>query len=194
MEDILTFFADQPGWAWLIVAVILFVLDVLAPGFYMVWFGLAAAAVGVLVFAVPMETNWQILAFCGACVIFLMIGRALWSGEGHASDKPLLNQRARQLIGRTFALTAPNSWRAGADRGGRRRLDRAGAGSSGRGDGAGEGCRRHGSDCGGGGGCVEAERQDRGGRPGRALRSIAAPRRGSALVTTGVFGTVLAWP
>ena len=107
IEDILTFFADQPGWAWLIVAVILFVLDVLAPGFYMVWFGLAAAAVGVLVFAVPMETNWQILAFCGACVIFLMIGRALWSGEGHASDKPLLNQRARQLIGRTFALTAP---------------------------------------------------------------------------------------
>ena len=107
VDTVLTYIAIEPGWVWLIVGVVLFVVDVLAPGFYMTWFGLAAIAVGVLVFAVPMETNWQILAFCGACVIFLMIGRALWSGKRGLSDKPFLNQRARQLVGRTFALTAP---------------------------------------------------------------------------------------
>jgi membrane protein implicated in regulation of membrane protease activity len=37
-----------------------------------------------------------------------MIGRALWSGRrGDVSDKPLLNQRAQQLIGRTFVLATP---------------------------------------------------------------------------------------
>ena len=105
MEAMVNFFSVEPGWAWLIIAVILFVLDIMAPGFYMVWFGLAAAAVGGLAFAVPMETEWQILAFCAACIGFLMIGRALWSGRrAEVSDKPLLNQRAQQLIGRTFVL------------------------------------------------------------------------------------------
>ena len=105
MEGILGFLAAEPGWAWLIIAAVLFVLDVLAPGFFMVWFAAAAAAVGVLVFAVPMGTNWQILTFCVACVISLLIGRALWSGRRpDVSDKPLLNQRARQLVGRTFVL------------------------------------------------------------------------------------------
>lgn len=108
MDTISNLLSLEPGWAWLILAAILFALDVLAPGFYMVWFGLAAAAVGVLVFAVPMDTEWQILSFCAACVAALMIGRALWSGRrGDVSDKPLLNQRAQQLIGRTFVLATP---------------------------------------------------------------------------------------
>lgn len=108
MKAIADFVSIEPGWAWLIIAVILFALDVLAPGFYMVWFALAAAAVGILVFAVPMDTEWQILAFCAACIVSLIIGRALWSGRrADVSDKPLLNQRAQQLIGRTFVLATP---------------------------------------------------------------------------------------
>ncbi|NJM33697.1 MAG: NfeD family protein, partial [Rhodomicrobium sp.] len=108
MEGVLSFFAREPGWAWLIVASILFALDIMAPGFYMVWFGLAAVAVGAFVFAVPLPIEWQILVFCAACLISLAIGRALWSGSrADVSDKPLLNQRARQLIGRTFVLATP---------------------------------------------------------------------------------------
>lgn len=108
METIVDLLSFEPGWVWLIVAAVLFALDILAPGFYMVWFGLAAASVGFLVFAVPIETNWQILAFCAACIGFLIIGRALWSGRrADVSDKPLLNQRAQQLIGRTFVLVRP---------------------------------------------------------------------------------------
>jgi inner membrane protein len=108
MTDISQFFATQPGWAWLIIAAILFALDVTAPGFYMVWFGIAAGVVGALVFAVPMAMEWQILTFCAFCIVSLMIGRMLWSsGRVGVSDKPLLNQRARQLIGRTFVLATP---------------------------------------------------------------------------------------
>lgn len=108
MNDIARFFAIEPGWAWLIVAAILFVLDVTAPGFYMVWFGVAAGVVGVLVFAVPVSTEWQIIAFCVISVASLLIGRALFSGRRAAvSENPLLNQRGRQLIGRTFVLATP---------------------------------------------------------------------------------------
>ena len=108
MNDIARFFAIEPGWAWLIVAAILFVLDVTAPGFYMVWFGVAAGVVGVLLFGVPMSTEWQIIAFCVISVAALLIGRALFGGRrATLSENPLLNQRARQLIGRTFVLATP---------------------------------------------------------------------------------------
>jgi membrane protein implicated in regulation of membrane protease activity len=106
MESIVQFFAAEPGWLWLAVGAALFTLDVLAPGFFMLWFALAAAAVGVLLFAVPLDVPWQILAFCLASVISLLMARRLW-GTGVApdvTDKPLLNQRAQQLIGRTFRL------------------------------------------------------------------------------------------
>ena len=110
MNDIARFFAIDPGWAWLILAALLFVLDVLAPGFYVIWFGIGAAVVGVIMFAVPLVTEWQILAFCAASVASLLVGRALFGGRrATVSDNPLLNQRGRQLIGRTFTLATPIS-------------------------------------------------------------------------------------
>jgi inner membrane protein len=108
MDNILAFLIANPGWSWMIAAAVLFALDVMAPGFFMLWFGAAAAVVGVIVFALPLELAWQILAFCALSVVSVLIGRALWGGNrGVESDKPLLNQRARQLIGRNFVLATP---------------------------------------------------------------------------------------
>ena len=42
--------SGENGWGWLVLAAILFALDVMAPGFYLVWFGLAASVVGGLLF------------------------------------------------------------------------------------------------------------------------------------------------
>ena len=108
MGSINTFLTANPGWSWMIVGAVLFALDVMAPGFFLLWFGAAAAAVGLLVFAVPIEFTWQVLAFCGLSVLSVLAGRALWGGDrGGVSDKPLLNQRARQLVGRNFVLATP---------------------------------------------------------------------------------------
>ena len=108
MESLIGFFVAEPGWVWLIISAALFTLDVLAPGFFMLWFGVAAVAVGLLVFAVPMEPTWQIVAFCAASLIALALARLIWGGKrSEISDKPLLNERARQLIGRTFVLATP---------------------------------------------------------------------------------------
>ena len=108
MDSIDAFLTANPGWSWMIVGAVLFALDVMAPGFFLLWFGAAAAAVGLLVFAVPIEFTWQVLAFCALSVLSVLAGRALWGGDrGGVSDKPLLNQRARQLIGRNFVLATP---------------------------------------------------------------------------------------
>jgi inner membrane protein len=96
------------GWGWLVLAAILFALDVMAPGFYLVWFGLAASVVGGLLFVVPLANPWPLVVFCAASLASLMAGRALWgSHKERESDRPLLNQRGRQLVGQTFQLSDP---------------------------------------------------------------------------------------
>ena len=108
MDNVIVILTDNPGWSWMIAAAVLFALEVMVPGFFLLWFAAAAAVVGLLVLAVPLAFSWQILAFCGVSVLSVLLGRALWgSYRGEVSDKPLLNQRARQLIGRNFVLATP---------------------------------------------------------------------------------------
>jgi len=102
--------SGENGWGWLVLAAILFALDVMAPGFYLVWFGLAASVVGGLLFLVPLANPWPLVVFCAASLASLMVGRALWgSHKERESDRPLLNQRGRQLVGQTFQLSDPIS-------------------------------------------------------------------------------------
>jgi membrane protein implicated in regulation of membrane protease activity len=102
--------SGENGWGWLVLAAILFALDVLAPGFYLVWFAIASGVVGALLFAVPLENPWPLVVFCAASLISLAIGRALWgSHKERESDRPLLNQRGRQLVGKTYVLSDPIS-------------------------------------------------------------------------------------
>jgi membrane protein implicated in regulation of membrane protease activity len=102
LNDLVT---GENGWGWLALAAILFALDVIAPGFYLVWFAGAAGIVGVLLFAVPLANPWPLVVFSVASLLALMLGRALWgSHRERETDKPLLNQRSRQLVGQTFVL------------------------------------------------------------------------------------------
>jgi membrane protein implicated in regulation of membrane protease activity len=108
MEYLNDLVSGENGWGWMALAAILFALDVLAPGFYLVWFAGAAGVVGMLLFAVPLANPWPLVVFCGASLVALLLGRALWgSHRERESDRPLLNQRGRQLVGHTFLLSDP---------------------------------------------------------------------------------------
>ncbi|HEV3242602.1 MAG TPA: NfeD family protein [Methyloceanibacter sp.] len=57
-------FANLGGWSWMILAAILFVLEVTSPGIFFMWFGFAAAITGVLAFAFDISWQWQLVWFC----------------------------------------------------------------------------------------------------------------------------------
>ena len=136
MDDLFAFLAFNPGWSWMIAGAVLFALDVMAPGFFLLWFGAAAAVVGLMVFVYPIAFTWQVLAFCSVSVLSVLAGLALWGGDrGGVSDKPLLNQRARQLIGRNFVLATPITSGQGRITAGDFDLERQRAGPAARGDG-----------------------------------------------------------
>jgi inner membrane protein len=106
MEWLNIIVSGESAWGWLALAAILFALDVFAPGFYLVWFAIASTITGMLLFAAPLANPWPLVVFCAASVLSLLIGRALWGSHREIeTDKPLLNQRGRQLVGQTFVLT-----------------------------------------------------------------------------------------
>ena len=95
------FIADVQFWHWFALGGVLGVLEILAPGFVLIWLGLAAILVGIVLLAWPdMPFGYQLLAYAGFSVLSLLVWFYWLRRSPVESDKPTLNRRAEQLIGR----------------------------------------------------------------------------------------------
>jgi membrane protein implicated in regulation of membrane protease activity len=107
------------GWNWLILGFVLMALELLAPGVFLFWLGLAALLVGLL--ALLLDPGWQaqILLFALFAAAAVPLWRRMARGgdvAAHASD-PFLNRRTDALVGREFTLenrSRPASARCGS--------------------------------------------------------------------------------
>ena len=72
-------------WVWLFVGVILMLMEILAPGFVIFFFGLAAATLGVVLFAVDLSATMQIVSFTALCILYLFtlrrIAKSIFMGK-----------------------------------------------------------------------------------------------------------------
>jgi membrane protein implicated in regulation of membrane protease activity len=95
-------------WHWWILALVLLAVEALAPGFFLLWIGLSAALVGVLLLVVP-DLSWQfqVLWFAVLSVVSIVVFR-LWRGRHPPrTDQPALNRRGEQYLGRVLTLSRP---------------------------------------------------------------------------------------
>src|SRR3954470_9660183 len=72
-----SFFSSLGPWSWIVLGLALMGLELLAPGVFLLWLGLAAVVTGVLDWA--FDLNWQAAAICFALlsVAFVLLGRAV---------------------------------------------------------------------------------------------------------------------
>lgn len=94
-------------WNWLILGLVLFALELLAPGMFLVWLGLAAFLVGVIGLVIDWSWQAQILAFAAFAIAAVPIWRRMARDGGHEAGNRFLNQRAQALVGRIFTLDKP---------------------------------------------------------------------------------------
>ena len=88
-------------WHWLAFGGILVVLEILAPGFVLFWLGLAALLVGLCLLVWPDITfAFQLLVYAAFSVLSVVIWFYWLKRDPTVSDKPTLNRRGEQLIGR----------------------------------------------------------------------------------------------
>lgn len=97
-------------WSWMVLGLILLGAEILVPGIFLIWIGIAALAVGALSLALWPFAFWtwqvQVIVFLVLALASALAGRAFMRGRD-VSDEPLLNRRAAQLVGRTATLGEP---------------------------------------------------------------------------------------
>ena len=101
-------FVTLGTWNWLIFGVILMALELIAPGVFLFWLGLAALLVGLLSFAFNPSWQVQILMFAVFAAAAVPVWRRL--ARSHVTgtaNSPFLNKRADALVGRVFTLEKP---------------------------------------------------------------------------------------
>ena len=101
-------FSTLGTWNWLIFGFVLMALELLAPGVFMFWLGLAALLVGLLSFAINPSWQTQLLMFAAFAAAAVPAWRYFAKSEGSVSkSNPFLNKRTEALIGRVFTLEKP---------------------------------------------------------------------------------------
>jgi inner membrane protein len=108
---ILTLIKDAGPWAWWILGIVLLVAEIVVPGNFLVWVGIAGLLTGLLS-NLFWETGWwvwetQWLVFAALSGLSLWVGRSWLNRNRGLTDEPTLNNRGASLIGRTADLIDP---------------------------------------------------------------------------------------
>ena len=95
------------GWAWIVLGLVLVGGEMLAPGIFLLWFGLAALLTGVVIGLTGLAWQGALLVFAAFAILCVLAGRAVTRRRSDEPDTASgLNDRGRQLIGKVFKLEA----------------------------------------------------------------------------------------
>ena len=102
--NLLSFFAEFGAWNWLIGAAVLLILEIVVPGLFLLFFALAAAIVGILALSFDMPWQAEFVIFGALSFVGVFFARKYWAPDQQESERPLLNKRAEQYVGRQYVL------------------------------------------------------------------------------------------
>ena len=84
-------------WLWMVLAGVFIVIEILTPGFFLLWFGIGAAAAGLVALAGAGMT-WQLLTFAVVTVVLLVFSRSF--AERVTRGSQALNFGVDRLLGK----------------------------------------------------------------------------------------------
>ncbi|WP_118857050.1 NfeD family protein [Sphingomonas mesophila] len=97
----------DPGWLWAIGGLVLLIAEVVAPGFFLVFLGVAAIATGLFTLLFDLGVAPQLALFVIYTGLALMIGKRWYAEPGTAEQQIGLNDPAGRLVGRSAQVVDP---------------------------------------------------------------------------------------
>lgn len=97
-------------WWWLIVATALAIMEIVAPGIFMIWLAAAAGLTGFLIWLLAglhPAIGLQLVIFAVLAFGSIYIGRTIMRRNPTVSSDPMLNNRAARLIGEIATVVEP---------------------------------------------------------------------------------------
>lgn len=95
------------NYGWWLLALVLIGAEVMAPGYFMLWIGLAAGLMGAIMLVVPaLSPLAQAVVFAllaiASCAVYWKFLRPL---AEQRDDQPLLNRRGQRMVGRRVVVS-----------------------------------------------------------------------------------------
>lgn len=104
-------FSELGPWNWMVLGFALLAMEILVPGVFLLWVGIAAILTGALSLQLWTWEPWtwqvQVLVFLALSLVSAFAGKRIIGSRAEESDEPLLNLRGEQLVGRTATLAEP---------------------------------------------------------------------------------------
>ncbi len=92
-------------WHWWVLAIVLLILEIFSPAAFFMWMSASAGLVGLLLLVMP-DLTWQtqFMLFALLSVITIIAGKVWFNRNPIKTDKPTLNTREDDLIGKVFEV------------------------------------------------------------------------------------------
>ena len=94
----------EPGWLWMIGGVLPLAAEIMLPGVFLVWIGIAAIVTGVFALLLGIGLAGQLGLFALYAVLAVMIGRRFYGVKDVDADDAMLNEPAARLLGRRVTV------------------------------------------------------------------------------------------
>lgn len=94
----------EAHWVWMILAAILGTAEILLPGFFLIWIGLAALLTGVITLITGISEPAQFAVFAALSIAAVYAGRRWFALNPIGTSDPMLNDRTARLVGETVTV------------------------------------------------------------------------------------------
>lgn len=95
----------EPHWIWITLGLLLMALEMVVPGVFLLWFGVAAIVTGAIAFVFDLGLPFQIVNFVFLSLIAAYSAKRFLRDRPIVSSDPLLNKRGGRLVGDTAVVT-----------------------------------------------------------------------------------------
>ena len=94
----------EPGWIWAIAGILLLTAEIIAPGFFLIFIGIAAVLTGLFTLLFDFSLAPQLILFAIYAVLAVMIGKRWYGEPGGKDERHVINDPASRMIGRTVTV------------------------------------------------------------------------------------------
>lgn len=103
------YFSTLLFWHWWVLALLLVIVEMIAPGMFLLWIGAAAAVTGLIMFiadSAGWQVSWQVqfVIFGVLAVASVVAAKYYVKRNPIETDNATLNRRGAQYVGRVFNL------------------------------------------------------------------------------------------
>jgi membrane protein implicated in regulation of membrane protease activity len=97
----------HPGWIWAIGGLVLLIAEIVAPGFFLVFLGVAAIATGLFTLLFDLGLAPQLILFVIYTALAVLVGKRWYAEPDHADQSIGLNKPSDRMVGKSVLVVDP---------------------------------------------------------------------------------------